>query len=216
LKASHWVEILLTVALLIVGGTQAFIYWRQAGIMQTQADIAAKQVSISAATERANVIFEDVKVLSVDTSPATSGKVVGVFFYVSNSGNTQTKDFRAISYCKPLPARDTTEEPFSLFVWDDKLAVSNLIGPKQKKDIGACNVMLDQLPQIQAGDVVMYLLAEVRYKDRIDPNRPHKSRMSEQLFVSGVHTNDKGIAEFVHSTEPKGRNNCADEDCPEN
>jgi hypothetical protein len=35
-KASHWVEIFLTAALLLVGATQAYIYSQQASIMQQQ------------------------------------------------------------------------------------------------------------------------------------------------------------------------------------
>jgi hypothetical protein len=158
----RWVEIATLIILVVVGPLQICIYWRQATIMQSQADIADKQVRISAATERANVIFEDIKVISIDTGPAASGKVVSIFFYVSNSGNIPTREFRAVSYCKPIPAKNTPTEPFALFSWNDKLAIANIIGPKQKKDVGACNVMPDHLPQIQSGELVMYLLAETR------------------------------------------------------
>ena len=43
LRLSNCIEIVLTVALLIVAGTQALIYSRQAQIMETQTDIAGKQ-----------------------------------------------------------------------------------------------------------------------------------------------------------------------------
>ena len=59
LKASHWVEILLTLALLTVGGSQAYIYWRQAEIMGTQTSVYKSQLafqeSVSRAWVRANV-----------------------------------------------------------------------------------------------------------------------------------------------------------------
>lgn len=54
-KASHWIEVLLTVTLIIVGVLQYTVYNRQAGIMDKQADIAGRQLSDAenAATESA-------------------------------------------------------------------------------------------------------------------------------------------------------------------
>ena len=64
LKASHWVEIFLTAALLCVGSTQAFIYWRQAGIMKEQADISARQVDLMQIDERPWVTLQSTELRS--------------------------------------------------------------------------------------------------------------------------------------------------------
>jgi hypothetical protein len=66
LKASHWVEIFLTAALLGVGGGQLYVYSRQASIMATQAEIARTQNEISLQSARAIVFAKDVRVEKKD------------------------------------------------------------------------------------------------------------------------------------------------------
>jgi hypothetical protein len=100
------------------------------------------------------------------------------------------------------------------FSWDETKVVNDVIGPKQKGGIGHCNVDPDDIPKIQFGKLFMYLLAEIRYRDRIDPKSLHKTRLSQQFYVSAVNTDEKGIVHFYNSTEVRGQNNCADEDCP--
>jgi hypothetical protein len=46
LKLSHWIQILLTLALVSVGLAQVFVYLRQAHIMRAQTDIGGRQVDI--------------------------------------------------------------------------------------------------------------------------------------------------------------------------
>jgi hypothetical protein len=52
LRLSHWIEVLLTVALIGVGVGQIMIYLHQAIIMDTQANIASRQLSLSESIER--------------------------------------------------------------------------------------------------------------------------------------------------------------------
>jgi hypothetical protein len=63
LKLSHYIEILLTLALVGIACLQYVVYRRQAGIMQTQADIADRQNSITEATQRAFVGISRVDVV---------------------------------------------------------------------------------------------------------------------------------------------------------
>jgi hypothetical protein len=214
LKFSHYIEIILTAALVGIAYFQYTVYTRQAGIMDTQTAILSRQTDISVASGRAFVNFEDFKVISIDTGPAGPGKVVGIFFNVVNSGNVPTQGFRSIVLCKQVLPTDATPEPFDFFKWDESKATSDVIGPKQKGGIGYCNVNSADIPEIQFGRTYMYLLAEVRYKDRIDPTPLHRTRSSQQFFVSHVAIDDNGLSHFYHSTDSSGRNNCADEDCP--
>jgi hypothetical protein len=217
LKLSHWVQIALTVVLGGIAYLQYTVYTRQAGIMQTQADIAAKQNDIAIAADQAFINFEPFDFVSVDTGPSGPGKVVGIWFNVANSGNVSTKGFKAIVSCKVVPPSEVGAEPFELFKWDESIAIPNVVGPKQKVDIssGDCGAIThDTIRDIQFGKSVMYLLGEVQYRDRVDPKSLHKTRISQQLYVSAVSTDDKGVIHFLRSTDPRGRNNCADDDCP--
>lgn len=63
-KASHWVEIALTVALLGVGGSQLYVYWRQAGIMKEQANISARQLDLMQIDERPWVTLQSTELRS--------------------------------------------------------------------------------------------------------------------------------------------------------
>jgi hypothetical protein len=85
LKASHWVEILLTFALLCVGGTQASIYWRQTGVMQTQADIAAAQANVMKAEHRPWLSM-DIHVKSITWKP--DGIYVARYYELENTGHS--------------------------------------------------------------------------------------------------------------------------------
>jgi len=184
--------------------------------MDAQTAILSKQTEISIATDRAFVNFEDFKVISVDTGPAGPGKVIGIFFNVVNSGNVPTQQFRSMILCKQITSAEYREDPFDFFKWDESKAISDVFRPKQKGGIGYCNVKPSDLPEIQFGRTLMYLLGEVRYHDRIDPKPLHRTRISQQFFVSHVGVDADGLSHFNQSTDARGRNNCSDEDCPEN
>jgi hypothetical protein len=73
LRASHWAEILLTVALLGVGGSQLYVYWRQAGIMDKQASITTGQLELSETQERALIGVGNIEITGEKTG--TDNKV---------------------------------------------------------------------------------------------------------------------------------------------
>jgi hypothetical protein len=89
LKLSHWVEIFLTFALLLVGISQLVVYWRQAGIMKQQAVISRQQNDITIAIQRAFVSIYDVDIV---VRKDEEGKVLAWDFsvVVENTGSTPT------------------------------------------------------------------------------------------------------------------------------
>jgi hypothetical protein len=95
LKASHWVQIVLTIVLGCIAFAQYTVYNRQAGIMDKQADIATKQNDIAErsllATERA-WIWPTISV-GGDLIFTKEGGGQIVFDYVlENTGNTPALD----------------------------------------------------------------------------------------------------------------------------
>jgi hypothetical protein len=196
-------------ALICVGYLQYSVYSRQAGIMETQTEI-------SVAINRAFVNFDSFDFASVDTGPSGPGKVIGIWFNAVNNGNVSTKNFKSLVSCVSVPAVKT--EPFELFKWNESDAIPDALGPKQKRNVGSPECQLvthDMIRDIQFGKSFMYLLGEVQYRDRIDPKSLHKTRISQQLYVSAVSTDEKGVMHFLRSMESRGRNNCTDEDCPD-
>jgi hypothetical protein len=181
---------------------------------QLAAIIESNEISRKAlgAGQRAFGNFEGNKINFVDTKGVGPGKVFGVWFRVINNGNTSTKNFPATVMCKSTDIKDLPE-PFILFAWDDKRAVSDIIGPKQTKDFGPCNLLPEEVRKLNEGALAMYLLAEVRYRDLIDPGVPHVTQFSQRLYVSDL---DEKLPtpKFNWSSDSVGRHNCADDDCP--
>jgi hypothetical protein len=122
LKASHWVEIFLTLALLCVGGSQAYIYWHQSGIMQTQANIATEQNRISdqalTAVQRAFIIISDfTPEATYDASKVMTGWQFNPSF--ENAGATGTESLSIIAV-----------DPHSYSQILDKEVAKEVFGPK--------------------------------------------------------------------------------------
>ena len=72
-RASHWVEIILTAAIVVVGLLQFGVYTRQAKIMKDQAtlagiqaDISNRQSEITALSQRAFVSAKELRVVKVN------------------------------------------------------------------------------------------------------------------------------------------------------
>jgi hypothetical protein len=164
---------------------------------------------------RAVINFDAYKIISVDTGRYGPGKVVGLSFNVVNNGNVSTKRFRALAICKRALPGEAKNEPFDFFRWEEDKAVPDVVGPKQQKAVSDCSFTPDEIRKIAAFELIVYLLAEVRYQDRLDPSKTRRTRMSEQLAISHVSEDKDGVIHFYSSSQNVGRNNCADEDCPQ-
>ena len=126
LKASHWVEILLTIALIGVGLSQIYVYWRQAGIMKTQAEIAARQNEITVQSARAIVFTREIRVEKKDGPiPGKPGEFEDYWWFLpalENGGSTSTKNMRISAQAAFDPSRPEIEV---------KLPLGIALGPKQ-------------------------------------------------------------------------------------
>lgn len=85
LKLSHWIEILLTAALVYVGTSQLLVYRRQAKIMGVQAHIAKDQLD-EMHTQRRPWIFADISLVG-DVESDQSGLRATLQFTLHNAGN---------------------------------------------------------------------------------------------------------------------------------
>ena len=67
LKLSHWVEIVLTVALVFVGVSQLVVYTHQAGIMRKQLNEMQAQRNLTIAQLRAKLKREQPKLTAINS-----------------------------------------------------------------------------------------------------------------------------------------------------
>jgi hypothetical protein len=88
-KASHWVEIFLTVALFFVGVAQLFVYKRQATIMETQN-------KISEASQRASVVFAGFQRNELKDKDGNL-KSVEMIPIIKNTGGTAATNVSAVT-----------------------------------------------------------------------------------------------------------------------
>jgi hypothetical protein len=150
--------------------------------------------------------------ITVFNLPISAGKAIFIRFSLTNSGNTATRNMRAILDCRPIPYGDKSRnEPFSLFHWDDKIAVPEIIGPKQTIEIGPCGATPEAILNAQMGIAPIYLMGEIRYQDRVIPWAQHVTQFSQEMAVLEFDTH---TATIIAKTRGVGRHNCADEDCP--
>jgi hypothetical protein len=101
LKFSHWIEIILTTALVGIAYFQYTVYSRQANIMDKQAHIAAKQNDISIATERA-WIWPTVDIGGDLVFAGNGSSQITLKYTLENSGNTPALDTQVDLKAFPL------------------------------------------------------------------------------------------------------------------
>lgn len=199
LKLSHWIGIILTAALVGVGVGQIIIYAREARIMQTQDDIAAKQTEIAAAANRAVVNLHSI---GLNSRPPYNDYT----FKIGNDGNSTTRGLSIVVDC--VWSDKSNGEPFDLLVPNKNNSLPNLIPPKAEVSIPGpgsdCRIPLKEATAIVNGSKHFYFLGKITYRDGIDPIDIHTTEFAEELVI------DNGVSHAVS----RGRHNCADNDCP--
>lgn len=149
--------------------------------------------------------------------PSVTHRVVSMNFALTNAGNTPTKNARVVLHCAPVSANELQkDDPFSKLKWDEAVARSEIIGPKQTITVGPCEFEATSEIFLNArmGIVPFVLLGEIRYEDRVTfwPWSPqHVTHFSQQLLVDAY---DEKFGNIRASTTSIGKHNCTDEDCP--
>jgi hypothetical protein len=86
LKASHWVQIVLTVVLGCIAYAQYSVYNRQAGIMESQANIADAQNKLAIQSNRAFLTIHDIHF--IETPPNGTPNGFDLMIQIKNSGRS--------------------------------------------------------------------------------------------------------------------------------
>jgi hypothetical protein len=108
--------------------SQLWVYWRQAGIMQTQAEIAGRQNEIAIQSSRARVFA--IRIEKKDGAiPGTPGKFEAYWWFLpvlENGGSTSTKNMRISAQAYFDPSRPEVEV---------KLPLEMAVGGKQAESV---------------------------------------------------------------------------------
>jgi len=127
LKFSHYIEIILTGALVGIAYFQYSVYTRQAGIMETQARISSDQNDITIQSARAIIYAKEVRIEKKSIAdPVKPGQFEDLWQFspvIENGGSTTTKNMRIGA----VAAFDPTHRPEA----EVKLPFFHKVGPKQ-------------------------------------------------------------------------------------
>jgi hypothetical protein len=111
LKFSHWVEILLTLALVFVGIAQLVVYKRQASIMDEQTNISARQLDAMEIDKRpwirASVNIEELRFTEWAGDKGINTRLI---FDLKNYGESPAVNIRAWTEISPHPGNNKRAE----------------------------------------------------------------------------------------------------------
>jgi hypothetical protein len=145
--------------------------------------------------------------------PGSLGKGVSVSLTLINSGETAAMPLKVVVDCPfIMVSPQVPTDPYSLFKWEDKKAISYAIGPKQSVTIGPC-IELKPDDALNVGMRIrrQYILADVIYQDVIDPSIRHETQFAHEMIIL-----NPSFTDFSATSRPAGQHNCADEACPKN
>jgi len=206
LKFSHWIEIFLTIGLVGIGIGQIVIYARQAGIMQTQANIAADANKQNATVNAAFVYAKTINFAGPNTH-ITMGNdwIAGIQW--ENSGNIQTRDLLvAMTYTGfPQPQK------FPVFPSFRDIEKSGaFLGPKATAYLSV-PISWIVLSEIQEHRLYAYIFGRATYRDAINPEKERLTRVCWELSYVPAEASQQftGATYLPHCVI----HNCADEEC---
>jgi hypothetical protein len=201
----HWVEVATLIILAVVGFFQICIYFKQASIMQTQADIAAAANKQNATVNGAFVYAKTINFAGPKTQ-MTGGNdwIAGIQW--ENSGNIQTHDLLiAMTYSGfPQPQK------FPIFPsFKDIEKTGAFLGPKATSYLSLPISGL-VLSEIQAHRLYVYIFGRATYRDPINPRDDRLTRVCWELsYVPADAEKFNGPTFLPHCAI----HTCADEEC---
>ena len=137
-------------------------------------------------------------------------------FSFTNAGNTQTKSLQIMIHCQLVSADRRINDPFDLLKWDDAKIIRRSIGAKQTIVVSndSCDFKNnDALLNAQMRVVPIFLTGELIYQDWAEPGPVHRTQFGHRLVVND-HGRDNDFTGMSVTTEPVGKHNCTDDDCP--
>jgi hypothetical protein len=160
-------------------------------------------------------VFPAAQNIYVSSDPKTyEPYALNLVFSITNSGNTPTLNLSLSIRC--ATALDDLKEPWHLlYQGPGDIRRTAMIGPKSSASSG-CYFTMPQVNDFAAKRLHGYVLMEIEYRDRIDPATLRRSRMSAKITEINIRPPVAGtnIPVIETTLEPRGAQNCADEECP--
>jgi len=183
LKLSHWVGILLTAALVVVGISQFVVYLRQASIMREQASISARQIEDARVTNRAFMSYKTTSLAPV--YDVADGPVTGWFIQITleNLGNTPTHDYRVSRQLEWVPRNEGA-------MWrpinpsPDSLRHATPLGPKGEDGLQEIMLPVDRIIAALNGGSLPVVCLWAFYHDIYNGTPQHHLRMCFQVKIT--------------------------------
>jgi hypothetical protein len=167
-------------------------------------------------SERAFAFFDAPTITMVFNSKDQT-KNVQLGIPIINGGNTATKDLTMLIRC--APSVESLPEPWVILHREPTPPYPQVLGPHQTVRV-FCVFRLDQVRDIERGNLHGYLMGEVIYKDRLDGSVIHRTQFSWEADVNITDVPPQVLAQnpniapnVIMSFQPRGVHNCADEEC---
>jgi hypothetical protein len=240
-KASHWVEVVLTLALVVVGALQYSVYNRQARIMETQTDISGRQLTDSETSAKDS--FEQTKAAvqaAIDAASAATKQAriaedterrqlrpyvniaTGTLYNASVDGSAPVWHVPLIVENNgPTQTRSGTNEVWCIsspFSTDDPMKFlssgkfKRFFGPKQSGRSGSCGYSPEIIAGAASNSYYLFIASKFVYYDNIDVTTPHITEFCVRLSnFRGDFHKSEGGQMDTNICDV---HNCADEECP--
>jgi hypothetical protein len=124
-------------------------------------------------------------------------------------------------FFKCAPTFEALSEPWVIMEKGNIEQLPQVIGPHQTLST-QCGITLSHLKEMNVGKAHGYLMGEIIYNDRLDESTSHITQVAWEIIVVDIGEklpnpkipNDDPVPDISLQFVPKGRHNCADEDCP--
>jgi hypothetical protein len=156
----------------------------------------------------------------VYVSNDTANNPIGVnyVYFLTNGGNTATKDLKVFIKC--TPAAEDLLEPWTILYQGQKADQQPaFIAPHASEQTG-CSFTIDQIRDIFSGKLHGYVMIDISYYDRVSFFKVlRKTQYARRLIqvslqIPSAVTPLTPVA-FNALLQNRGKHNCADEECPD-
>lgn len=204
------VAIGISIAALIVAGLSAgFTLWQVLLVNEGNRLTRANNI----VSQRA-FVYPTLSQVYISPNPFTAPQSVNFIFFLTNSGNTATRDLDLFIKCQPS-AEDVKEPWYLLYQGPDKIEkYPSFVGPHSAAPTG-CSFTFPQIKEMAAGRLHGYIMIDISYFDRIElgiTRRTHTALKLAQITAQDATATTP--AQFVSIMINRGRHNCTDDECP--